>query len=370
MKEKKVERLFVASEVHLQKRVWVGAAHNAYGEMSYSFFISPKKTLVYSRTDENGETKFYLYDTDEEIYEPWYYPCSFTDFDSAYGTYVSSGSQYGYGYLIPVEEYFDIPTDTHPFFVKALLNLDNMLKKANKKSNFFLSTDEKEARSQLATLVGYKGKRIFTDTVAKLPVWKKEKPAKRKIEQLFVVSKVYDDFEEIERWVQYDTEGIVEHYIMVSKRKQLAYISTDSDGKTHVYLYSTGKEILCDPTKDFKSSVTTTSSPWWPTSIIGEHFVAEPDVSKAKLVTRKELKAHNKSIKDDYGAFGYLTPIHSYTGTKTKSPFIASICVYFSNVGKKGYMRLSMDEDIARGQLAKFGYESPIEEKGKTKKLS
>ena len=372
MKEKKIERLFIASEVHLQKRVWVSAAYNAYGEMSYSFFISPKKTLVYSRTNEDGVTKFYLYDTDEEIGEPYYATCSYTDFDDSYGTTVSSGHEYGYGYLVPVEEYFGVTTDTHPFFVKALLNLDNLLKKVNKKNNFYLSTNKSEASGDLARIAGYKGRRITSDTVAKLPVWKKAKKPKRKIEKLFLVSRIYDDAYVVERWIQYETEGQIDHYIMVSNKKYLAYTSTDSEGKTHTYLYGTDEEITLDPEENFKSSVSTINTPHRiPFSIVETPgIMSKPVTRRAPWVLKKELKAYKASVRRCGYSYAYPMPVHKYTGIKVKSPFISSLCVYFSNVGKKGYMCLSMDEDIAKGQLAKFGYAFTEEEQEKRKKLS
>lgn len=179
----------------------------------------------------------------------------------------------------------------------------------------------------------------------------------KKIEALYVASRVAHLEYETNPWIQYESFGEVEHRIYVSPKKELIY-SVIEDGITKYYLYPSHQEI---EESTFKSSYKTNSDAF--TSI----YSAALYHGKSSTIT-----GLNEKIKAEYekktSLIGYLIPITTYLGISDKTPLkLAYALVRLSNIKKSNKpMLLSFEEQEAEKQLQEIGY---IKEKETTKKL-
>lgn len=161
MKEKiDFEKLYVASRIyHVKVETEMFSQYETFGRVQHTIIASRKKVLIYTKTDEKGIERYYLYPSQEEI--------KIADYDCSYETQSASGidayHQFPdlkwvksvdpaamkhmtyYGYLIPAEEYLNVSKDTSLLVMRALLNLINL----TKGSDITLSSSEVEAAKQL-----------------------------------------------------------------------------------------------------------------------------------------------------------------------------------------------------------------------------
>ena len=137
--------------------------------MEHHILVSRKKVLVYSKRDTEGNIRYYLYPSGEEIKET-NFDCSYETKSSCAGN-IYSGYIHGYcflpvaglrdlfkeefkrnmslyGYFIPVEEYLGTSDNTPLLIIQALLNLKNI----TKRNLIHLSFDKEEAKEQLKSI--------------------------------------------------------------------------------------------------------------------------------------------------------------------------------------------------------------------------
>ncbi len=144
--------------------------------------------------------------------------------------------------------------------------------------------------------------------------------------KFYFASKIIDELELIEPWVQYDTEGQIDHTIYISKNKILVYGVTDDYGNTAFYLYPSG-EMVTESNEEF--SYSTEAFCGW--------TIYYPD-------TIKESKV------------GYFIPIEEYFGLSNEvtSPVLANILLRLANLGKRGNIQLSTNREEAKEQILKL----------------
>lgn len=172
------DRLFVAFQIHDNlEEIEPYKPYVTEGMMKHHIMVSPKRVLVYSRVNQAGFTRYYLYETGEEIKEQSF-KCSFEAVPSYYTrlfcyymtdkvafpdneTYNIVRSMYyryqkTFGYFIPFSEYMEKGLGVSmdflvPEMVYKLLNLMNM----GVGEPFELSTDPEIARQQLEEKLGF-----------------------------------------------------------------------------------------------------------------------------------------------------------------------------------------------------------------------
>ncbi len=156
----KKRKFYLASAI-LKRReiVELYDKYETFGEIDYYIYVSNKKVLVYSETDENGKEVFYHYPSGKEVYE--------RNFDSSYTTDNSYCYTFNYtdsislvdkfakrpfkerdylGYFVPIHEYFGFNTEiTSTGLAVALLNYANL----NKSGYTLLSMNKEEAKKQI-----------------------------------------------------------------------------------------------------------------------------------------------------------------------------------------------------------------------------
>lgn len=169
---------------------------------------------------------------------------------------------------------------------------------------------------------------------------------RRKIHQLFVASQVCEHEELVEPFVQYETFGQIDHHIIVSRKKYLIYSTMDDEGNIKYYDYATGEEV---DESSFTSSFSTTSSAMDNLYCWGVSGYPIPiDGIRKKIIDR--FKKQSRLV-------GYFIPFEEYFGLESKmtSPRLALALIKLSNITKRGYVKLSMDETKAKEQLQKIG---------------
>ncbi len=172
------DRLFVAFQIYDNlEEVEPYKPYVSDGMMRHHIMVSPKRVLVYSQIDPAGFTRYYLYETDEEI-RPQNFKCSYEAVPSyftrlfcyymngkvgfpdneTYNTVRSMHYRYQktFGYFIPFGEYMEkglgISIDfLVPEMVHKLLKLMNV----GVGEPFELSTDPEIARQQLEEKLGF-----------------------------------------------------------------------------------------------------------------------------------------------------------------------------------------------------------------------
>lgn len=178
MKEKRnYDNLYVACGVfedEYEEEMW--EQYETVGSVRHTIFINPKRVLIYSKTDEEGNVRYYNYQTSEEVDEK----CFTSSFYTASSPMRSLYCHFVYGmwlipfddmregfkrkfvqrtkdvgYFIPFDEYMECKLGIslkHPPLLLAskLVDLTNI----GAGKEFPLSQDEKEASEQLAG-IGY-----------------------------------------------------------------------------------------------------------------------------------------------------------------------------------------------------------------------
>lgn len=153
--------------------------YETFGTIEHRIIINPKKRLIYSKIDENGEELFYDYKTDEQVFEHTYnssFETESSPFGSLYCGYMNgqipmhikgirdafksihNKKIHTVGYFIPFNEYISekygisIPLLT-PAIIDKLIHLMNI----GCGKSFMLSMDSKKANLQLEK-IGYRKK--------------------------------------------------------------------------------------------------------------------------------------------------------------------------------------------------------------------
>ena len=152
--EVKIDELFVATVVHEKREVIENyVQYETEGKEKHYIIVSNNKKLIYSKTNETGEVKFFDCETDEEVKE--FSPnCSFeskNDYDMRY-------NKTKLGYFVPFSDYME--SSLYGYFINKLNYIKpesavKMLKHASvKEKPFELSFDPSTARKQLES-IGY-----------------------------------------------------------------------------------------------------------------------------------------------------------------------------------------------------------------------
>lgn len=153
--------------------------YETFGTIEHRIIISPKRKLVYSRIDEDGQERFYDYKTGEEVVESTYgtsFETRSSAFHSVYCTYINGimplpipglreqmverfyAKQKCVGYFIPFTQYvqeklgIDV-SSLSPAYADKLIRLLNV----GSGKAFMLSFDDEEAKKQLEK-IGYHSK--------------------------------------------------------------------------------------------------------------------------------------------------------------------------------------------------------------------
>lgn len=154
------KKFYFASAIFRQREiVELYEKYETFGQIDYHIYVSNKKILVYSITDDKGISTFYHYPSGEKVFEK--------NYDSSYSTDNGDCHDYSYtdsydlvrkfvknpykecyclGYFIPIEEYFGFNTEiTSAPLAVALLNYANL----NKSGCTLLSMNLEEAKNQI-----------------------------------------------------------------------------------------------------------------------------------------------------------------------------------------------------------------------------
>ena len=175
------------------------------------------------------------------------------------------------------------------------------------------------------------------------------KRMRKELDGLFVATMVYDREELIEPYMQYETQGRIDHHVIVTSEKRLVYSVTDETGKTRFYDYKTDEEI------DFyeeKSSYITDADP----------LSTLYHVSKGVRVPLTSLETtidsyHKKSTSLRYG---YPQPFSIYTESILGKPIFCDnpkiASVILNMLPKNKQFELSFDEEESKKQIDKYIY--------------
>lgn len=174
-----------------------------------------------------------------------------------------------------------------------------------------------------------------------------------KILGLFVANQIYDDFELIEPWVQYDSFGRVLHRLVVFPKKVLLYSKIDENGEMAFYNFDTNKKIKVVNYEPLCSYETDANC--------GYNLVAMGKMGYSTGVAsiNKEIM---REIKEGFNEYGLVVPFEEFCEEKfgKKMEHIsltkAKILLRLSNLFVGKPIVLSIDPEIAEKQLEKIGY--------------
>lgn len=178
MKKIEYDKLYIAFPVFdAEYETEMYEHYETMGTIEHNVIVSPKKVLVYSKVDQDGNVKYYNYETGEEVKESSYessFETNSSPLASIYCCYINGlfalpipsmrehciaryeAKKKEVGYFIPfsqyMEERFGISVDSMPPSVahKVLRVLNIGCGKG-----FKLSFDKEIARRQLEEMIGY-----------------------------------------------------------------------------------------------------------------------------------------------------------------------------------------------------------------------
>lgn len=164
--------------------------------------------------------------------------------------------------------------------------------------------------------------------------------------KFYFASPVFHERDLIERWVQYDSFGQIDHNIFVSQRKVLVFSVTDEKGETKFYSYPRGERVF---EKNYASSYSTESGPW-------ENEYSGPYC---------DANGPSQSYDKHPDILSYFVPIEEYfsLSSEVTSPTLARLYLRLANYQKKGYVKLSMDEEEAKKQIEDIKVRKSSQEK-------
>ena len=174
------DNLYVAFHVYdYQVETEMYVHYETFGTIEHRIIVNPKKKLIYSQIDENGNEKFYEYKTNEEVFEESYessFKTNSSPLHSLYFGFINGyirepfqgfkdgviaahkKMQHTVGYLIPVDEYLE---EKLGYDVSSLKpdKKNKLIRHFNNRSDksFILSMDPEEAKLQLEK-IGYRNK--------------------------------------------------------------------------------------------------------------------------------------------------------------------------------------------------------------------
>ena len=171
--KRKIDQLFVATMTYeIGELIEPFVQYETFGRIDHHIILTRNKKLVYSSIDEDGTTRYYDYDTDEEVTEyqgKASYSTEAGAYSSLYYMYTQGGypmpipgiradmekqaqEEYKakYGYFVPFTEYLYNRLGIkikiiNPKVARALLRF------LPKQDKLVLSLDEEEAHEQLET---------------------------------------------------------------------------------------------------------------------------------------------------------------------------------------------------------------------------
>lgn len=164
--------------------------------------------------------------------------------------------------------------------------------------------------------------------------------------KFYFASPVFHECALIEHWIQYETFGQIDHNIFVSQRKVLVYGVTDENGETKFYSFPKGKQVF---EKNYNSSYSTESGPW-------EVEYCGPYCSE---------NGPSQSYDKHPDILSYFVPIEEYfsLSSEVTSPALARLYLRLANYQKKGYVKLSTDEEEAKKQIEDIKVRKSSQEK-------